>query len=231
MPYDFEDTLESWYVTVTYGQAGDEEWDDEEDENSRAPAAGTEVGHLILWRLRVYTGDNRWEAADAESGDLEVIASAVLGRSGHDGYSAAFEKAVTHPVGDLLLLDRVSLDKTWRGFGLGPALAAEAIRRLSGGCCAVAVYPAMGEYPEDREQATEAYRRQAKKKIAALWESVGFQPFRRGVWLLDTALRQPEELIRARRAELHALSAAFHRSGPPENGPADGVTTRGPGLG
>ncbi|MEU6926962.1 hypothetical protein [Streptomyces sp. NPDC046631] len=225
VPYDYEDTLEAWHVQVTYGQAGDEEWDDEEGENRQTPAAGTKVGHLILWRLRDYTGDNRWEAADAESGDLEVIASAVLGRSGHDGYSAAFEKAITHPVGDLLLLDRVSLDQAWRGFGLGPVLAAEAIRRLSGGCCAVAVYPAMGEYPEDHEQVTEAYRRQAKKKIAALWESIGFQPFRRGVWLLDTALRQPEELIRARRTDLHALSAAFQRSGPPESGLAGSVTT------
>jgi GNAT superfamily N-acetyltransferase len=84
-------------------------------------------------------------------------------------------------LGDLLILDRVSLDRAWRGFGLGPILAAEALRRLSGGCCAVAAYPAMGEYPEDREQVTEAYRRRAKKKIAALWESIGFQPFRRGL--------------------------------------------------
>ncbi|MGI5405194.1 hypothetical protein ACQEV9_00210 [Streptomyces chartreusis] len=220
VPYDFEDTLESWYVEVTYGLAGDEEWDDEDDRDSQAPAPGTKVGHLILWRLRDYTGDNRWEAADAESGDLEVIASAVLGRSGYDGYSAAFEKAVTHPVGDLLLLDRVRLDKDWRGFGLGPVLAAEAIRRLSGGCCAVAAYPAKGEYPEDREQVTETYRRQAKKKIAALWQSIGFQPFRRGVWLLDTALRQPEELLKARRAELHALSIAFQRPSRSESEPA-----------
>ncbi|MFI8930687.1 hypothetical protein ACIG3E_23815 [Streptomyces sp. NPDC053474] len=67
----------------------------------------------------------------------------------------------------------------------------------------------MGEHPEDREQVTEAYRRQTKKKIAALWESIGFQRFRRGVWHLDTTLRQPEELMLARRAELHALSADF----------------------
>jgi hypothetical protein len=230
VPYDFEDTLESWYVTVTYGLAGGEEWDDNEERESHAPAPGTEVGHLILWRLRDYTGDNRWEAADAESGDLEVMVSAVLGRSGRDGYSAAFEKAVTQPVGDLLLLDRVSLDRAWRGFGLGPVLAAEAIRRLSGGCCAVAVYPAMGEYPEDREQVSEAYRRQAKKKIAASWQSIGFQPFRRGVWLLDTALRQPEELLRARRAELHALSAAFQRPGRLESNPADGMAAAGNGV-
>ncbi|WP_327726195.1 hypothetical protein OG250_46830 [Streptomyces sp. NBC_00487] len=87
---------------------------------------------------------------DAESGDLEVIASAVLGRSGRTGYSAAFEKAVTHPVGDLLILDRVHLDKAWRGFGPGLILAAEAIRRLLRG----GAYPAMGEYLEDREQLT-----------------------------------------------------------------------------
>ncbi|MFJ3651646.1 hypothetical protein [Streptomyces murinus] len=63
--------------------------------------------------------------------------------------------------------------------------------------------------PEDREQVTETYRLQAKKKIAALWESISFRPFRRGVWLLDTALRQPEELMQARHAELCALGTAF----------------------
>ncbi|QLE70222.1 hypothetical protein FGW37_33125 [Streptomyces rectiverticillatus] len=233
VPYDYEDTLEPWHVAVTYGLAGEEEWEEEEGGGGggHTPAAGSEVGHLTLWRLRDHTGGNRWQAADAESGDLEVIASAVLGRTGHHGYSAAFEKVVTHPVGDLLLLDRVSLDKAWRGFGLGPVLAAEAIRRLSAGCCAVAVYSAMGEYPEDGEQVTEAYRRRAKKKIAALWESIGFQPFRGGVWLLDTALRRPEELLRARRAELHALSAAFRRPASPESAPADHLVAAGDSAG
>ncbi|WP_405876545.1 hypothetical protein OG762_46545 [Streptomyces sp. NBC_01136] len=130
----------------------------------------------------------------------------------------------------MLILDRVSLDSAWRGFGLGPVLAAEAIRRLSGGCCAVAVFPAMGEYPEDREQVTEAYRRQAKKKIAALRESIGFQPFCCGVWLLDTALRSPEELLLARRAELHALGAAFQRSGLSGSGPADAAAVADDGT-
>jgi hypothetical protein len=71
------------------------------------------------------------------------------------------------------------------------------------------MFPGMGEYHEDREQVTEAYRLQVKEKIAALWESIGFQPFRRGVWLLDTALRRPEELMQARRAQLRALGTAF----------------------
>ncbi|MEV0227413.1 hypothetical protein [Streptomyces sp. NPDC050704] len=77
MAYDSEDTLEPWHVAVTYGTAGEEEWEDEEEGGGHAPAAGSEIGHLILWRLRDYTGENRWEAADAESGDLEVVVSAV----------------------------------------------------------------------------------------------------------------------------------------------------------
>lgn len=44
-----------------------------------------------------------------------------------------------------MILDRVFLQNPWRGFGLGPALAAEAIRRLADGCCAVAAYPAPSE--------------------------------------------------------------------------------------
>ncbi|KAB2587488.1 hypothetical protein [Streptomyces arboris] len=66
----------------------------------------------------------------------------------------------------------------------------------------------MGEYPEDREQVTDAYWLQAKEKIAARWESIGFQLFRRGVWLRHRPVR-PEELMQAHRAQLRALGTTF----------------------
>ncbi|MFD7645799.1 hypothetical protein ACFV4P_34735 [Kitasatospora sp. NPDC059795] len=205
-PYDDEDTLEQWQVSVLAPPDDEEEIGDDRDPDL-APA----VGRVRLYRLRDYTGGDRWSAADAESGDLEVIASTVLRgvRSGDSGYSRAFEKQIECPVGDLLILDRVHLDKEWRGFGLGPVIAAEAIRRLSPGCCAVATYPAMGEYPEGREETTEADRRRAKRKIAALWAGIGFERFRDGVWLLDTAQRAPADLHRACREHLTALSRAY----------------------
>lgn len=152
--------------------------------------------------------------ADAQSGDLESIAATVL----DDGeYSAAFQEAIDCPVGDLLILDRVFLALPWRGFGLGPVLAAEAIRRLSGGCCAVAAEPGMAEWPHNRDEVTDAYRARVKAKIAALWESVGFHAFHSGVQLLDTSMREPIELHRARRKELKNLSAAYkaHLDGQP----------------
>ncbi|MGX1784934.1 hypothetical protein ACWIGF_27850 [Streptomyces diastaticus] len=214
-PWDYEDTLECWRVQVTYGLSTDDEWDDELAEDAdgdgapaaSAPEPGSEIGEIILYRLRTYTGNNRWAVADAHSGDLETIASAVLADNGHD-YNDAFDETI-ESFGDLLILDRVRLDKTWRGFGLGPYCAAEAIRRLSGGCCAVAAYPGMSEYPDNRDEATEAYRDEATRKITALWETIGFHRFQHGVWLLDTALMEPGERLEERRADLEALSAAY----------------------
>ena len=215
VPYAFEDTLEHWSVSVRAYHD-----DDEECEGGCSPdcdaliESGSEIGRLGLWRLRDYTGTDRWEAADAESGDLESIAATVF-----DGgrYSAAFEEAIECPVGDLLILDRVLLSKPWRGFGLGPVFAAEAIRRLSGGCCAVAAEPGMAEWPDDKDEVSEEHRAQAKEKIAALWESIGFQSFQGGVQLLDTSLREPGDLHQQRRSDLEELSAAYqaHQDGWP----------------
>ncbi|WP_405468117.1 hypothetical protein [Streptomyces anulatus] len=207
IPYDYEDTLEHWGVSIRFFH----------DQNTECAGGctdaceglkddGSEVGRLSLWRLRDYTGTDRWMVADAESADLESIASTVLD---HDEYSAAFEEAIECPVGDLLILDRVFLTKPWRGFGLGPVFAAEAIRRLSGGCCAVAAEPGMAEWPDNRDDVTDAYRATAKKKIAALWESIGFHTFRNGVQLLDTSLQESDDLLRQRRSDLTELSAAY----------------------
>jgi hypothetical protein len=101
------------------------------------------------------------------------------------------------------------------------ALVVEAIRRLSWGCCAVAVFPGMGEYPEDCEQVTEAYRLQAKEEITALWESIGFQLFRRGVWLLDTALRRPGNSCRPAALNCARSARPYSSPGPSESGSAD----------
>ncbi|MGY5059994.1 hypothetical protein ACWDFR_39020 [Streptomyces sp. 900105755] len=175
---------------------------------------GSEVGYLRLWRLRDETGADRLLVADGQSGDLESIAARVF-----DGaeYSDAFQEAIECPVGDLLILDRVFLSKPWRGFGLGPVFAAEAVRRLSGGCCAVAAEPGMAEWPENEDDVTDAYRATAKTKIAALWESIGFHAFQDGVQLLDTSMQEPIDLHWERRKDLEDLSAAFqaHRDGRP----------------
>ncbi|MFF8374423.1 hypothetical protein ACF05W_37295 [Streptomyces lydicus] len=215
IPYEDEDTLEPWHVSIRAFHDEEEECEGGCTEAcDRLITDGSEVGYVRLWRLRDHTGVDRWMVADAESGDLESIAAVVLDNG---DYSAAFEEAIECPVGDLLILDRVFLVKPWRGFGLGPVFAAEAVRRLSGGCCAVAAEPGMAEWPDSREEVTAAYRAAAKEKIAALWQSIGFHAFQRGVQLLDTSLQEPADLHQQRRNDLDELAAAYqdHLSGQP----------------
>ncbi|MEV7282959.1 hypothetical protein AB0O01_00040 [Streptomyces sp. NPDC093252] len=215
VPYEDEDTLEQWRVSIHAFHEEDEECEGGCTEACDALIEdGSEVGYLRLWRLRDDTGANRLLVADGQSGDLESIAARVF-----DGaeYSDAFQEIIECPVGDLLILDRVFLSKPWRGFGLGPVFAAEAVRRLSGGCCAVAAEPGIAEWPENEDEVTDAYRATAKAKIAALWESIGFHAFQDGVQLLDTSMQEPLDLHEERRKDLEHLSAAFraHRDGRP----------------
>ncbi|MFD9060853.1 hypothetical protein ACFVZ3_04970 [Kitasatospora purpeofusca] len=110
------DTLECWHVQISYGLDGDEEQDQGPEravpagDGPAAPAPGSPVGRVSLYRLRADTGHNWWYGVDAHPGDLEIIASAALTRNGRS-FATAFEKAVTMPAGDLLVLDPVHLAK------------------------------------------------------------------------------------------------------------------------
>jgi GNAT superfamily N-acetyltransferase len=157
--------------------------------------SGTRIGGMRFVRIRNYTSDPAWEAADSDSSDIESVVSVCTdpAYSMTPGlhWSEDFEEAIEMPVGDLLIMDRVRIDPEWRGFGIGALAAAEATRRLSGGCCAVACEPA----PTDREFVGEddAAFTEAQSKIAKVWESVGFKPFKDGIYLLDTAMQHKED--------------------------------------
>ncbi|AQY20674.1 hypothetical protein T261_08956 [Streptomyces lydicus] len=97
VPYEDEDTLEHWHVSIRAFHDEEEECEGGCTEAcDRLVKDGSEVGYVGLWRLRDYTGADRWMVADAESGDLESIAAAVLDNG---EYSAAFEEAIECPVG------------------------------------------------------------------------------------------------------------------------------------
>ncbi|MFD7258020.1 hypothetical protein [Streptomyces sp. NPDC059874] len=84
----------------------------------------------------------------------------------------------------------------WREFGIGALAAAEAIRRLAAGCCAIACQPAPtdGDYEND-----EPGYQAAQAKIAKVWESVGFEEFNDGIYLLDPALQRPVDCLTSRQ--------------------------------
>ncbi|MFE9926173.1 hypothetical protein ACFYQA_32795 [Streptomyces sp. NPDC005774] len=114
------------------------------------------------------------------------------------------------------MLERVRLSEEWRGFGLGPVLAAETIRRLSAGCCAVVTDPGMADdwyWPDEAEGRPVLRRGDAGGRLAVLCGSIGLRPFRDGVHLLDLSRRGPAEPHVPGREHLRALSHGYYEAG------------------
>ncbi|MFP8959028.1 hypothetical protein ACLIYP_00360 [Streptomyces nanhaiensis] len=207
---EFSDTLEMWTVTARIDA-------DLLTEEAAATGAATQadldavrditVGRMVFVRIRMFGPGHPWEAMDAHSGDVARIGESVLDVAGGE-WSARFEKALAHPVGDLLVMDRVVLEPDWRGFGLGPALAAAAIRRLSNGCAAVVCEPGSA----DGREMTETEHAAARRKLAAVWARCGFVPFHDGIHLLDYHLQRPQDLLAERLEEFTALGTAWRDS-------------------
>ncbi|WP_326762812.1 hypothetical protein OHB35_53085 [Streptomyces phaeochromogenes] len=137
---------------------------------------------------------------DSYTGDVARIGEVVLDVAGGQ-WDPAFESALAHPVGDLLIMDRVVLEPAWRGHSLGPALAGDAIRRLSQGCVAVVCEQGSA----DGRELTADQHRAAAVTLVRVWERIGFAPFQDGVHILDCHLQQPQDLLAERLEEFNAL--------------------------
>jgi len=144
---------------------------------------------------------------DSYTGDVSRIGEVVLDVAAGQ-WDPAFEAALAHPVGDLLIMDRVILEPAWRGFGLGPILAGSAIRRLSQNCVAVACEPGSA----DGRELTDEKHREAAAKLGRVWARIGFESFADGVHILDCHLQRTEDILAERQEEFDALCRAWRES-------------------
>ncbi|MES4906341.1 MULTISPECIES: hypothetical protein [unclassified Streptomyces] len=173
------DTLLDWTVSIRA-------------KRFKGRTAGGVIGSMTLFRLRLDDrfGPHPFEAAESYGTELSDQVLGVYDLA-HGGYRQEFREAVTRPDGDLLVLHHVELDPAWRGFGLGPILASEAIWTLVDGCGAVVVDP-------------------RDERGAARWESIGFRRRVRPLGhLLDPASARPLALRKERRADFDALAESY----------------------
>jgi GNAT superfamily N-acetyltransferase len=201
--YEFEDTLEVWTVQARidaevlaiHSDAGQEALDELQD---------VPVGRMSFVRVRMFGPDHPFDAMDSYTGDVARIGEVVLDVAEGE-WDPAFEKALAHPVGDLLVMDRVILEPQWRGFGLGPVLAGAAIQRMSNHCVAVVCEPGSA----DGREMTQAQHQEAAVKLSRVWSRIGFEPFQHDVHVLDCHLQRPVDLIAERQGEFRALCQAW----------------------
>ncbi|MGW4690676.1 hypothetical protein ACWEPM_38170 [Streptomyces sp. NPDC004244] len=212
-PYGFDETLEVWTVKARIDAdvlAEDMAAYDDVDQDTLDAVQDIPVGRMSFVRVRMFGPDHPFEAMDSYTGDVCRIGETVLDVASGE-WNSAFEEALAHPVGDLLVMDRVILDPAWRGFGLGPVLAGAAIRRLSKDCVAVACEPGSA----DGRDLTGDQHREVAAKLADTWSRIGFKPFADGVHILDCHLQRPHDLLAERQREFTELCRTWrghHRS-------------------
>ncbi|MFJ4703710.1 hypothetical protein ACIP6I_02450 [Streptomyces anulatus] len=182
------DTLERWEVAVLHaGPYGDE----------------VAIGSMDFYRVHLDRGVNAVHAMEDESEDLAEIAAAVLNEE--TGYFTDEVSEILDYTGSaLLVMDRVTLDGAWRGYGLGAALAVEVIYRLMPGCRAVVCSPGISDVSDMRLREPAEWER-VTTKIRREWESIGFRRYRGNVLVLSPTsldLEEQRDTLRRRTAEL-----------------------------
>lgn len=163
--------LERWVVSVMIG-------------DPESPGGRVTIGDAKVLIINLEGGRDVRDFADTASGEwrekVRTAAEAPL--------AATQQPEEVQGPSHLLVLERVWVDATHRGHGLGPIIAARVIDRLGRGCHLAACYPAPFDgacRPEDREREIEA--------LGRIWAKVGFRPWRDGVWMLDLEERRTRQ--------------------------------------
>ncbi|WP_282697858.1 hypothetical protein [Streptomyces sp. CC208A] len=124
-----DDTLERWDVEILHEES--------------------KVGAMTFYRVHLDRGANAYRTMEEASAELDETAQALLDP---DTGNLTEDASTSLPyVGSaLLVMDRVTLDEQWRGHGLGPILATEAIHRLMAGCRGIVCTPGVTDLTSDR---------------------------------------------------------------------------------
>ncbi|MFD6465219.1 hypothetical protein [Streptomyces goshikiensis] len=217
--HEHEDTLEKWQVVAHLGEGfglddlppcdqcaarwnrleEDGGFVDEDEECLHR----LRVGVLDLVKIRWGGSQNPYWAMEEESQNLAEIAEVIFNEE-HTGFTEEFEEIADWGGSDVLVLDKAEVVEAWRGFGLGPMIAADAFRRLAPGCCAVMVHPA----PIDATGMSKEEWARGRDRLREMWATLGFVPYGDTPYMIfATSWADPETRQYALRAASRELSA------------------------
>ncbi|SEC19794.1 hypothetical protein SAMN05216489_00133 [Streptomyces sp. 3213] len=141
------------------------------------------VGSMTFFRVHLDQRRNAFWAMEEESEKLYEAAQVLLDRE-MGNFTDDVSELLDYVGSDLLVMDRVTLDKEWRGHGLGAVLAMEAVLRLRPGCRAIACSPGVTDITGNRLRDQAEWDR-VNAQIRQGWERIGFRLYRDNVLLLS----------------------------------------------
>jgi GNAT superfamily N-acetyltransferase len=144
---------------------------------------------LDLWRIgRIY------ESLDSRDADYEHFAG-LFDKSGDMGLHPDLGDCLvtgTHVV----IIDRARVAPAWRGLGgVGRLLITRHLRWAAESAAVVATHPFPIDLSLD-EHEDEARVAREKAVVQRTWESLGFEPFREDIWVMQPHLRGHDDAAR-----------------------------------
>ncbi|WP_411109566.1 hypothetical protein [Streptomyces sp. c-19] len=136
---------------------------------------------LDLWRI-----GNVYESLDSRDADYEHFAP-LFDKSGDLGLHSDLEECLVS--GDqVVIVDRVRIAPAWRGLGgVGRLLIGHLLRWVAGHAALVATHPYPIDIPVGEREDTAREARE-KDVVQRTWRSLGFEPFREDVWVMQPHL-------------------------------------------
>ncbi|MER6304947.1 hypothetical protein [Streptomyces sp. NPDC001657] len=208
------DTLERWDVAVLHRcrthHGGEDPAATGDCVHADCPSCTVEdvaIGSMTFYRVHLDRGRNAYWAMEEESEELYEIAQVLLDQQ-TGSFSGEVSEMLEYIGTDLLVMDRVTLDRQWRGHGLAVVLATEAIHRLMPGCRAIACAPGITDLSSHRLKDRAEWDR-VNAKIARGWERIGFRLYRDNIYLLSPASQDLEEQRGELRGRLVELGASW----------------------
>jgi hypothetical protein len=140
--------------------------------------------------------ENPYESLDANSQELEAYG--CLFDLGGGGLHPDLEHMLQAPFGEhVVIAERVRVAPAWRGLGgVGRYLAGRLFRQM---CCdpvVVATQPfPLDVTRDDRGNTDDAAMKPAVKQVRRTWKSIGFQPYKGDIWILDPSAGRHEQAM------------------------------------
>ncbi|MDQ8705131.1 hypothetical protein RCO28_21920 [Streptomyces sp. LHD-70] len=184
-------------------------WDIGMHFNDEGP--GPCFGTIELYVVDHWRSPNIVESLDALSVDLCEIGTALYDPEQGHLRNELYEHLALP--GKTTIVDRVRMDRRFRGQGLGIYLTGLALDYLSHGAGVFALFPGPLEDddapvppPGSWEKADEAALTTARTRLGLAWSRLGFKHYRKGTWILDPGMRTLHDALRREQQRLHGHS-------------------------
>ncbi|MGW3514587.1 hypothetical protein [Streptomyces hydrogenans] len=198
-----DDSVQRWDIGMHFNEEG----------------SGACFGTIELYVVDHWRSPNIVESLDAFSVDLQEIGAALydpeLGDLRDD-----LQEDLALP-GKTTIVDRVRMDRRFRGQGLGVYLTGLALDYLSHGAGVIALFPSpLGDErrrvppPGPREEGAKPDQEvlaAARARLGHAWSRLGFEHYRNGTWILDPGMTTLDNALQRERQRLqgHRWNVTF----------------------